>query len=196
MTNELQLFSGDVILAGKVAEIMLREGCKDFIETGTLDGGTTLGVHRLFPDVTVWTVEAHEERFNNNRRDRFAGTGIKDFFGDSPTVLREQIIPNLKDRHPLFYLDAHSPVSFPILGELDAIAACAHLKPIIVIHDFYNPWRADMDCERDPDGKLLDWDYVCDHLVPIYPDGPPVAFCNQYAMAHQIGVVFIGTKRI
>ena len=196
MTNELQLFSGDVILAGKVAEIMLREGCEDFIETGTLDGGTSLGMHKLFPDVTVWTVEAHEERFKNNRRDRFAGTGIKDFFGDSPTVLRKQIIPKLKNRRPLFYLDAHSPVSFPILGELDAIAACAHLKPIIVIHDFYNLSRADMDCERDPDGKLLDWDYVYDHLVPIYPDGPPVAFYNQYATAHQLGVVFIGTKRI
>jgi hypothetical protein len=191
MTNELQLFSGDVILAGKVAEIMLREGCKDFIETGTLDGGTSLGMHKLFPDVTVWTVEAHEERFNNNRRDRFAGTGIKDFFGGSPTVLREQIIPNLKDRHPLFYLDAHSPVSFPILGELDAIAACAHLEPIIVIHDFYNPFRPDMACEVDPAGHKQDLDYIYDRLGSIYPDGP-VAFYNWYATKHQIGVVFIG----
>ena len=194
MTNELQLFSGDVILAGTVAEIMLREGCKDFIETGTLDGGTSLGMHKLFPDVTVWTVEAHEERFKNNRRDRFAGTGIKDFFGDSPTVLRKQIIPNLKDRHPLFYLDAHSPVSFPILGELDAISACAHLDPIIVIHDFYNPFRPDMACEIAPDGRKQDWEYVYDRLVPIYPDGPK-AFYNRYATVHQIGVVFIGINQ-
>ena len=193
MTNELQLFSGDVILAGNVATLMLREGCKDFVETGTLDGGTSLGMHRLFPDVTVWTVEAHEERFNNNRRDRFAGTGIKDFFGDSPTVLRDQIIPNLQER-PLFYLDAHSPISFPIRGELQAIAERPELNPVIVIHDFYNPHRPDWACEVDAAGRKLDWDYIYDDLVKIYPDSP-MAFYNRYTTCHEIGVVYIGVHQ-
>jgi hypothetical protein len=130
VTNELQLFSGDVILAGKVAEIMLRE----------------------------------------------------------------QIIPKLKNRRPLFYLDAHAPVSFPILGELDAIAECAHLEPIIVIHDFYNPHRPEMECEVDPKGRKLDWDYIYEKLVPIYGHHQ-VARYNYYATTHQIGVVFIGVKQ-
>lgn len=194
MSKDHRVFSGDVIITGTVAQILLDEKCADFIETGTLDGGTSLGVHRLFPHLNVWTTERHAGRYRDNQ-ELFEGTGILHFLGDSPDVLRERILPNLTAARPFFYLDAHAPDSFPILDELRAIATIARLRPIICIHDFWNPLRPDFTCEVDPNGKKLDMEYIRDALRQVYPGQITTHFFNSQAVGHQIGVVYIGVVK-
>ena len=102
------IFDNDVFAFKVVSDILKREGCGDFVETGTFMGGTSLGISKEFPEITVWTVES-DELLHKNANIRFGGRSIRSFLGNSISVLKNEIISNLKPRP--FFLFRFSCVS-------------------------------------------------------------------------------------
>lgn len=184
------MFAHNHYITETVSALIRRERCRDFVETGTLDGDTALGMHLLFPDLTVWTVEIDEARYACNHN-RFAGTGIRDILGDSSIELAKQILPHLRPR-PFIFLDAHTP-TYPLLAELDAIAQYRHLRPIIAIHDFVVPGHPEM--EYDEYCGPLDWAMIRDHVGRIYDPPVPHFYPTQVAGEGNRGIIYIGAKR-
>lgn len=197
-------FDYDKVAFTTVCDIILREGCSDFIETGTFMGGTSLGIQQFFPELNVWTVESDEQLFKNALA-RFSKTKIKAFLGDSVTVLRDQIIKNLKPR-PFFYLDSHVSAYnvsmnqnlkeyYPLKEEILEISKIKSLRPIIAIHDFYNPVYHNYGFDKDH-GVPLDWNYIKNEIALVYSDPIP-HFYNKVDKEHRnkIGIIYIGTNQ-
>jgi len=122
-----------------------RYGLDAVVETGTFFGATAL-YFSLFFD-RVYTIEASAKVYADAQK-RFQGhSNIECLFGGSETVLPE-LLPGLKDKKLLFYLDAHiyhleaekgGFHYWPILEELEAISKTHKDNCIVVIDDFYVP---------------------------------------------------------
>jgi len=202
-TKEPSAFDNDVYALQTVSAILVREQCRDFVETGTFMGGTSLGIQKAFPDLTVWTTES-DEQLHRNAADRFKGTPIRSLLGNSVKLLAEQIIPKLRPR-PFFYLDSHVSAynveknpqlveHYPLHSEIELISTIRHLRPIIAIHDFYNPQHPAYSFDRDH-GVPLAWDYIKDQIRLVYPDQTPIPhFYNDAATGNRVGIIYIGTS--
>jgi hypothetical protein len=115
------------------------------IETGTFFGATTLFFSRHFD--TVHTIEAAKPIYDKVKQDLAPYPNIHCHFGGSEKVL-ETLLPQLRDKRLLFYLDAHAYSGdadkggyedWPILAELEEIRKTHADNCIIVIDDFQVP---------------------------------------------------------
>ena len=93
-------------------------------------------------------------------------SNISFHLGSSEKVLA-QILPTLKDKFVLFYLDAHWNEYWPLLDELDAISKTHHHKCIVVVDDVKVPGRSDIPFDAYK-GHECSFEYVKDKIEKLY----------------------------
>jgi predicted O-methyltransferase YrrM len=106
-------------------------GCRIFIETGTYRGDTTLAVADAFD--RALTIEA-DEGLHRLALERFRGLpNVTALHGDSGDVLARVIAE--VSQPALFFLDAHTFHSTPVLRELEAIFAHPVKRHVVLVDD-------------------------------------------------------------
>lgn len=111
------------------------------IETGTFQGNTTAFFAKTFEE--VHTIDVSPTYQNQAKNNLSPFTNIRFHLGSSEKVLA-QILPGMKDRFILFYLDAHWEKYWPLLDELEVINKTHHQRCIVVIDDIKVPGRSDV----------------------------------------------------
>lgn len=111
------------------------------IETGTFFGSTTVVLGSLFKE--VHTIEAAEGMHQLSTLLLQEFTHVTCHLGNSVTVLKT-LLPSLKGKPILFYLDAHWGPYWPLAEELEEISKTHKDNCIIVIDDFKVPRRKDI----------------------------------------------------
>jgi predicted O-methyltransferase YrrM len=115
------------------------------IETGTFLGETTLFFSACFDE--VHTIEISNDYYQIATESLKYCPNVHCHFGSSEKVLHE-ILPDLKEKKVLFYLDAHWNEYWPLLKELEEISQTHRDHCIIVIDDFKVPGRRDIDYDH------------------------------------------------
>lgn len=127
---------------------------KNFVETGTYKGFTTLIMAKKFEK--VYTVEIEEHLYNESI-ENFKNENISNitaFKGDSVEKLPE-ILKNInKDDGVVYFIDAHSTgsVKVPLMKEIDIILS-NNINPCIYIFDDVRFWKGQ-------ENSAWDWDEV------------------------------------
>ncbi|MBS0656375.1 MAG: class I SAM-dependent methyltransferase [Verrucomicrobia bacterium] len=111
------------------------------IETGTFEGGSTAFFAKLFEE--VHTIDNNSHFLDIAKKELSSLQNIQFHLGSSQKVLTN-ILPSLKDRFILFYLDAHWENYWPLLDEIEAISKTHHQHCIIVVDDVKVPGRPDI----------------------------------------------------
>lgn len=172
-------FDGDIYVQSRVASLVSKHAVATIVETGTCRGDSSKIMAQMAPVVTM---ELNPE-FYNSTKDMPNVTRLQ---GDSAQLL-PKLLPGIAEPI-LFYLDAHWGAHSPLLEELQAIRKCTK-PPVIVIHDFQNPYRDDLGYDT--------WDigpYTMELIEPvleqIYPNGY-LHHHNIEACGLRRGVVYI-----
>lgn len=136
------------------------------IETGTFKGQTTKLFASLFKE--VHTIELKEEMYREAKPKLGQFSNIQCHLGDSAVVLN-YLLPPLKDRRILFYLDAHWYNFWPLLDELDTIAKNHKDNCIIVIDDFKVPTRPEIPYDIYGNHECS-FEYIKEKLDSVFTD--------------------------
>lgn len=174
-------FNRDSILHDKFKQLIEDNEIEVVIETGTYHGKST----KAFADmgVEVYSVDSNET-YLNIAKDYLQGVANLTL-GNSPDFLM-QLLPTIKDKKILMFLDAHWEHHCPLIDELKAIAECG-VKPIIAIHDFKVPNK---DFGYDVyHGQDFEWDWIAPTVATIYDKF--THYYNTEAEGAKRGVVFI-----
>ena len=107
------------------------------VETGTHQGSTTYWLAENFD--SVFTIETNPTSLTNAKEYCKECNNITFLHGYSEVLMKE-LIPKIKDKRTIFFLDAHGNMHCPTYDELNFIKDM-EVKPIIVIHDFYVPGK-------------------------------------------------------
>lgn len=134
------------------------------IETGTFKGGTAVLFSLLFD--RVHTIEISQEFYQQATENLTDYPNVHCHLGSSEIVLRE-ILPTLKDKPLIFYLDAHWENHWPLLEELEEISKTHKDNCIIVIDDFKVPGRKDIRYDKYGNHECS-YNYIKDQLNKIY----------------------------
>lgn len=148
------------------------------IETGTLNGDTTKFLATCFNE--VHTIEIAENLNNRVKKIFYNRPHVHCHLGSSENILSE-ILPSLKSKTIVFYLDAHWGKYWPLLDEIEAISKTHKDNCVIIIDDIKVPNRKDLgydaytinginyECSYDYVKKQLDklfTDYSVHYLIP------------------------------
>lgn len=172
-------FAGDPFVQSRVATLAVKHRVATIVETGTYHGDTTRALSFIAPVVTM---ELNPELYKKTS-DLDNVTRLQ---GDSASLL-PKLVPGIAEPI-LFYLDAHWEDHSPLLEELQAIRKCTK-PPVIIIHDFQNPYR--------PDYGFDSWDcgpYTFDLIAPILREIYPAGFQHHYnieAAGQRRGIIYI-----
>jgi hypothetical protein len=109
-----------------------------FIETGTLNGGTTFALEPYFNK--VYTIE-YSEKYYTNTKSKYHGDKIQFILGDSSVVFKS-LLPTITD-NCIFFLDGHwsggdtghSEKDCPLYEEIRHIHELFKQEAIIIIDD-------------------------------------------------------------
>jgi predicted O-methyltransferase YrrM len=141
--DEQKAFNQNPHFARKCQQLIHDYVIDAVVETGTYQGATTAWFSHAVPE--VHSIEIEEEFYQvarQNLGEHYDNCVLH--FGNSPDVLK-QLLPQMKDKRILFYLDAHWNNYWPIKAELQAIAQShARGQCVIVIDDFQIPGRSDI----------------------------------------------------
>lgn len=140
------------------------------IETGTFQGDTTQFFARCFEE--VHTIEIAEDAYKQAKAIFKDQPHVSCHFGSSEQVLRE-ILPSLKDKTVIFYLDAHWNHYWPVFDELDEIGKTHKDNCIIVIDDFKVPGRHEIGFDGyEVDGIYYECSYesIRKHLTKVFTE--------------------------
>jgi len=144
------------------------------IETGTFRGGTTAFFAILFDE--VHTIEISDHLLNETRNTLKNFRNIQYHLGSSDQVLKD-LLPTLKNKTLLVYLDAHWYDFWPLLDELAALSKTHKDNCVVVIDDFKVPGRNDIpydaygkhECSYEYVKPLLDQlysQYTIHYVIP------------------------------
>lgn len=136
------------------------------IETGTYMGSTTVFFSLLFDE--VHTIEVNEDFQNQAMYNLRKYKNIFYHLGSSEKIF-SKILPSLKEKRLLFYLDAHWQNYWPLLDELEEISKTHRDNCIIIIDDFKIPGRKKIPYDRY-NNKECSFEYIKDHLSKIYSE--------------------------
>jgi predicted O-methyltransferase YrrM len=137
------------------------------VETGTYEGGTTVFFSLLFDE--VHTIEISTDQLNKTRKNLAELPFCSNTFchlGSSDEVLKT-LLPELKDKFILFYLDAHWNEHWPLLNELEEISKTHKDRCVIMIDDIKVPERNDIDYDRYGSHECS-IEYVFDKISKIF----------------------------
>ncbi|MBX7066653.1 MAG: class I SAM-dependent methyltransferase [Parachlamydiales bacterium] len=136
------------------------------VETGTYQGGTAFYFSEYFDQVD--TIEIEENLFLIASIYFFNHPNVRCHLGSSEQVLAE-ILPEMKDKRLLFYLDAHWGSYCPLLDELKVIGQTHRDNCIVMIDDFKVPDRPEIPFDKY--GKYdFDYDYIKDSLDAVFSE--------------------------
>jgi predicted O-methyltransferase YrrM len=189
-------FEGDSFLKSKIEKICNEYAVEIIVETGTFRGASTLQFAKMAE--TVYTVEINRDNLLFSRK-LFSDSKVDNVIsleGSSDEVLENVIIPELKllpAQNIFFFLDAHWGDHNPLHRELELLEEL-EFKPIIAIHDFYNPNYPHYGYDTYQNGTVIyNWDYIKDHIERLY-DGKYTIDYNEESEGAQRGVIFIYPK--
>jgi predicted O-methyltransferase YrrM len=111
------------------------------VETGSFVGNTTILFGYLFDE--VHTVEINSDFYQITKSNLKGFSNVKCYLGSSEQVFKK-LLPSLKNKTVLFYLDAHWEAFWPLLDELEEISKTHRDNCVIVIDDFKVPGRVDI----------------------------------------------------
>jgi len=136
------------------------------VETGTFCGGTTVVFSSLFKN--VHTIEIEPNNFAASKAALEPYKNVQCHDGNSSDVLKE-ILPSLKGKRVLFYLDAHWQNYWPLLDELEEISRTHHNQCIIVIDDFKVPGRPEIPYDAYAQHECS-YEYISQKLIKVFTD--------------------------
>jgi hypothetical protein len=174
-------FNRDGILHDTFKKLVEDNGIEVVIETGTYHGKST----KAFCDmgVEVYSVDSNETYLNMAAEYLKGAANLT--LASSPDFLAE-LLPKLKGKKILMFLDAHWEHHCPLIDELETIAACG-IEPIIAIHDFKVPNK---DFGFDVyHGQEFTWEWIAPSVQKIYDKF--THYYNTEAEGARRGVVFI-----
>ena len=181
-------FNNDSVISETVVQLVkdLKVDC--IVETGTFLGTTTAFLSESFPELPIYTVEVNFKTFLKAEENLKPYPNIKMISGSSEKVL-ETLLPQLKEKRILFYLDAHWEEYWPLLDEFEAIRKNAKDNCCIVIDDFKVPYRQfqyDMYKEQP-----LDVEYIEQKMNEVYTT--PFYFFNDRTtrVPRAVGKIYI-----
>ncbi len=137
MPKQWNEFNQDSYVAAEVLKLKEKFKCTIFCETGTCLGSTSTWAASKFKNVI--TFEIHKPFFDiaSQRKEILGIENIEQHCINSVDGLK-LVLPKLKDKNILFFLDAHFQNYAPLLDELKTIKE-NNLKPVIVVHDTLVP---------------------------------------------------------
>jgi hypothetical protein len=187
--NEIVAFNLDPFIPQIILNLKDKFGIKSAIETGTHKAGTTRWLSKNFE--RVYTVELMEEYFNISMEVLKGYTNTVLQLGDSVEWVERFLAET--ERTPLIFFDAHWYKN-PLRGELEAVELSGR-KPVIVIHDFYNPNHPNYQYDKYMEqGVIYNWDYIKENVERIYGKGGYDIMYNNEAGELKIGCIFIMPK--
>lgn len=190
MQGEGKSFNGDEKMQDEFLALKEKYSISTVVETGTYKADTTLWLAEKFD--SIFTVEVNEVYYREAEA-RLAGIrNVNLNLGDSVEfliALKEVCGPDT-----IIFLDAHWYAN-PLLGELDVIAK-NEWKPVLVIHDFFNPSHPEYQYDKYPAQKVeYKWDYVKAHVEKIYGvDGYEMYYNRESTGQPKIGCLFVVPK--
>jgi hypothetical protein len=147
---------------------------KNFVETGTYDGETTIAMSLLFDRVFTCDVKDWKRRI-----DFYYARNVLYETKNSPEFLRAHL-PEIR-KQSLFYLDAHWGAYWPLRDELGIVFSQCE-NPVILIDDF----DAGNGLFFDQYGtQKLDFGYIAQSIPPNYK------FCLNPWSNRNRGMIFI-----
>jgi predicted O-methyltransferase YrrM len=181
-------FNNDSVISDTVVQLVKDLHIECIIETGTFRGTTTAFLSETFPSIDIYTIEVNDKNFSKAEENLKPYTNIKLIYGSSEKKL-EEILPTLKGKRLLFYLDAHWEEYWPLLDEFEAIRKNAKDNCCIVIDDFKVPYRQfQHDTYKQ---QPLDLDYIQEKMNEVYTT--PFYFFNDRSTRAQrpVGKIYI-----
>lgn len=118
------------------------------VETGTFQGNTTIFFSYLFDD--VHTIELNPITHEMAKNKFLNYKNVTCHKGSSDLVLKS-LLPQLKDKKILFYLDACWNKYWPLLREIEEIGKTHKDNCIIVVDDVKVPNRDDVPFDKHED---------------------------------------------
>lgn len=190
MQAEGSPFNGDEKMQDEFLALKVKYGISTVIETGTYKADTTLWLAEHF-DI-VYTVEVNET-YHQIAEQRLAGIkNVSLSLGDSVEFLND--IKDACGPDSIVFLDAHWYKN-PLLGELEVLARNG-CKPVLIIHDFFNPEHPEYQFDKYPAQQVeYTWDYVKAHVEKIYgADGYEKYYNRESTGQPKIGCLFVVPK--
>jgi predicted O-methyltransferase YrrM len=181
-------FNNDSVVSDTVVKLVKDLNIDCIIETGTFRGTTTAFLSETFPNIDIYTIEVDYNMYIQAEANLKPYTNIKLLYGSSEKVL-EALLPQLKDKRILFYLDAHWEEYWPLLDEFEAIRKTAKDNCCIVIDDFKVPFR---QFQHDTyEQQPLDIDYIEEKMNEVYTT--PFYFFNDRStrQPRAVGKIYI-----
>ena len=132
------------------------------IETGSLYGHTATFLASTFDE--IHTIEIVPSNYLTSQNTLYPFPNAVCHLGSSEEVLKE-LLPLLKGKSLLFYLDAHWNEYWPLLNELEEISKTHKDNCIIIIDDFKVPGRPDIAYDAYGEHECS-YEYVGNALVP------------------------------
>lgn len=162
---QVSAFNNDSVVSDTVVQLVKDLNIDCIIETGTFRGTTTAFLSETFSTLPIYTIEVDFKMYLQAEANLESYPNIKMLLGSSEKVL-EVLLPQLKDKRILFYLDAHWEEYWPLLDEFEAIRKTAKDNCCIVIDDFKVPFRTfQHDTYKD---QPLDIDYIEEKMNEVY----------------------------
>lgn len=136
------------------------------VETGTHRGASTRLFAILFDQ--VHTIEIFENSYKISKKFLKNCSNVECHLGSSEIVL-QKLLPSLKEKTVLFYLDAHWYDNWPLLNELEEISKTHRDNCIVMIDDFKVPGRSDILYDHYQQHECS-YEYVKSQLDKVFSD--------------------------
>lgn len=133
MPHQWNEFNNDNYVAAEVLKLKSKFKCTVFCETGTCLGSTSIWAAENFKNVVTFENHAPFFEIAKKRKEILGTKNLEQHFINSVDGLKE-VLPKIKDKNILFFLDAHFQNYCPLLDELKTIKE-NNLTPVIVVHD-------------------------------------------------------------
>jgi hypothetical protein len=180
-------FNKDAHILQTVDYLIKTFGINCIVETGTSCADTTSVLGKMYPDIEVHTIEIIEETYIKSKEKLAEYKNITCYLGSSEKIL-DEILPKLKDKKVMFYLDAHWYDYWPIKDELICISKVFKDNALVVIDDFAVPLR-NFQCDEYK-GNALSIDYIKDEMYTAYTN-PFFFFNEKTSLARAVGKIYI-----
>lgn len=182
-------FEGDTIMKNRIKKLIADHGINLVIEGGTYLGGTARQFALMASEVV--TIEINQAYFAKAVLNLALCSNVRQYHGDTVEIL-PAVLAEKKNKKILFFSDAHWYDHNPMLAELEIIKHSG-VKPIIAIHDFKVPGRADLSFDTYG-GQDYEWEWIRESIEDIYGvDGFTIEY-NTQATGAKRGIIYIIPK--